>query len=575
MSVIALRLWGLIGGAGFWLTGNLAGLAQTPPGLPELGGTPRLPAEALPSEPLPPLPAPETLLPAIAAPETPADPSLEAGETIFFVKTIQVVGSTVFDEKTLNDLTAPYIGREITFSELLTLREALTQLYVDRGYVTSGAYIPPQTLKDNTVTLEVIEGSLEDIVVRGNQRLSQAYISSRIGLAAVSPLNVEDLLAGLQRLQLDPLIETVSADLQAGVQPGSSLLVIDLTEANTFALSVGAQNDRPVSIGGSQRQLGISKGNLLGLGDWASLAYTNTEGSNELDAYYTLPLSPNNDTLTLAGGFSNSRVVDSVFSVLDISSNSQYYQLSYRRPLIETPTQQLAMGLSLYHQANQTRIGLDDIGAFPLSAGADDKGKTRETALRFFQEWTQRDASQVLAVRSQFSLGLDWFNATTNDVGPDSRFFAWRGQGQWLKLLGQDTLFIVRGDVQLATDDLLPMEEFGLGGLYSVRGYQTDALLRDNGAVMSAEFRLPVARVPQIGGLLQVAPFLDVGVAWNHGDNLPGPNTLAGTGLGLLWQQGDRFSARLDWGIPLVDLPSRGDGWQANGLYFSIQYTPF
>jgi hemolysin activation/secretion protein len=68
---------------------------------------------------------------------------------------------------------------------------------------------------------------------------------------------------------------------------------------------------------------------------------------------------------------------------------------------------------------------------------------------------------------------------------------------------------------------------------------------------------------------------LDVVVAWNHGDNLPGPNTLAGTGLGLLWQQGDRFSARLDWGIPLVDLPSRGDGWQANGLYFSIQYTPF
>ena len=75
--------------------------------------------------------------------------------------------------------------------------------------------------------------------------------------------------------------------------------------------------------------------------------------------------------------------------------------------------------------------------------------------------------------------------------------------------------------------------------------------------------------------MLQITPFVDVGTVWNNDGSSPGPDTLVGAGFGLLWQQSDNFSARLDWGIPLVDLDTDDEGLQDSGIHFSIQYTPF
>lgn len=553
--------------AQMWAGGLLAQVSPLPPDT--------VPEPDLPDELLPPLPPPDELLSPDGDTPLPED-SLGEGEATFYVADIRVIGSTVFDANDLDPLLAPYRDRQVSFNELLQLRSSITDLYVEAGYLTSGALVPPQTVVDDIVTIQVIEGELEDITINGTRRLDAAYIRSRVGLAAQPPLNVDTLLAGLQRLQLDPLIETVSADLQAGVQPGTSLLVIDVVEADSFAVNTSLANSRSPNIGGTQVAIGVDEGNLFGIGDRITLDYKHTDGSDGVDFSYTLPVSPNNDTLRLAAGYSDSRVINSTFSVLDISSDSAYYELGFRHPLVETPTEAAALGLTLSHQSSQTRLGFDNIGPFPLSPGADDNGRTRISALRFFQEWTQRSQSHVLALRSQFNLGVDLLDATINDNAPDSRFFSWRGQGQWVKRLDRaNRLFFLRGDIQLATDDLLSQEEFSLGGGQSVRGYRQDALRRDNGALLSAELRWPVASVPELDGVLQVTPFVDMGTVWNYNGNNPGPDTLVSTGFGLLWQQGDNFSARVDWGIPLVDLDTDDNGLQDSGIHFSIQYTPF
>ncbi|MEM7061965.1 MAG: ShlB/FhaC/HecB family hemolysin secretion/activation protein [Cyanobacteria bacterium P01_B01_bin.77] len=544
-------------------------MAQTSPISPD---TP--PEPSLPEDLLPPLPPPEELLSPDESPVPEND--LGEGDATFYVANIQIVGSTIFEQADWTDLVEPYRDRQVSFNDLLQLRSEITQRYVDAGYLTSGALIPPQTVVDDTITIQVIEGELEDIIVNGTRRLDSAYIRSRVGLVAQPPLNVDELLAGLQRLQLDPLIDTVSADLQAGVRPGTSLLVIDVVEADSFAVNTGLANSRSPNIGGTQVTLGVEEGNLFGIGDRITLNYKHTEGSDGVDFSYTLPVSPNNDTLRLAAGYSDSRVINSAFSVLDISSDSAYYELGYRRPLVETPTQAAALGLTLSHQSSQTRLGLDDIGPFPLSPGADENGRTRISALRFSQEWTQRSQHHVLALRSQFNLGLDLLDATINDDAPDSRFFSWRGQGQWVKQLGKPgRLFFLRGDLQIAADDLLSQEEFSLGGGQSIRGYRQDALRRDSGALLSAELRWPIARVPEWDGILQITPFIDMGTVWNHNGNNPGTDTLVGTGFGLLWQQSDNLTARVDWGIPLVDLDTDDNGLQDSGIHFSIQYRPF
>ncbi|MBD2110061.1 ShlB/FhaC/HecB family hemolysin secretion/activation protein [Nodosilinea sp. FACHB-13] len=546
-------------------------LSQVPPGLPRLPNQP-IPETPLPDQPLPILPPPEELLP-LVEPQIP-ESRFDETEDSFFVRTIEITGSTVFSEADFADLVAPYINRQVSFSNLLDLRSAITERYVAAGYVTSGAIIPPQTLVDDTVTIQVIEGELEDIVVTGMNRLNPAYVRSRIGLVSTPPLNVDRLLTGLQRLQLDPLIETLSADLQAGSRPNTSVLVVNATEADSFVVDLSLDNYGSPNVGTGQRRLLLREGNLTGLGDRIALEYENTDGSNEVDVSYTLPVSPNNDALRFRAGYSNSRVIDADFDVLDISSDNFYYEFGYRHSLIETPTEELALGITLSHQRNQTFLGLDNIGPFPLSPGANSQGVSQVTALRFSQEWSQRSQSHVLAFRSQISLGLDLLNATVNETGPDSQFLAWRGQGQWLQRLGANTVLLLRGDAQLTTDDLLSQEEFSLGGALSVRGYRQDALLRDNGLLLSAELRSPIARVPELDGTLQLIPFLDAGVAWNANANLPtGPNALIGTGLGLLWQQGDNLSMRFDLGIPLVPLAEEKNGLQESGIYYSVRYT--
>lgn len=82
-------------------------------------------------------------------------------------------------------------------------------------------------------------------------------------------------------------------------------------------------------------------------------------------------------------------------------------------------------------------------------------------------------------------------------------------------------------------------------------------------------------RVPDWNAVLQIAPFVDVGSTWNAGREASDTNSLVSVGLGLVWQQSDRFTARLDYGIPLISVSSTERTWQENGIYFSVFYNPF
>jgi hemolysin activation/secretion protein len=529
-------------------------------------------------QPLPPLPPPEELLqPSPASPIAPPGTTPEDIPQTITVERFEVLGSTVFGADELAAVTAAFINRPITFRELFEARAAVTQLYVDRGYVTSGAYIPQQTLDQGVVQIQVIEGRLDEINVTGNQRLNPAYVRSRLGLAGAEPLNIDSLLQGLQLLQLDPLINTISAELGAGVQPGTSILNVAITEADAVSSELVLDNDRSPSVGSFRREAGFTHGNLTGLGDRLSISYANTEGSNSVNLSYTLPVSPSNATLNFGTGLSGSRVIEEPFDILNIESSSRYYELTYRQPIIQTPSEDFALSLTISRRESESEF-LGNFGPpipFP-SLGADAQGRTRISALRFTQEWTQRGAEQVLAVRSQFSFGLGAFGATISDTEPDSQFFSWRGQGQWIRLLAPETLLVVRADLQLTPDALLAQEQMGLGGLQTVRGYRQDQVLTDNGILASAEVRVPILRVSEVNGILHVIPFVDFGMGWNNGIQPdPDPNLLVSTGLGLQWQMQDNFFARLDWGIPLTQANSQVDSLQENGLHFSIRFNPF
>lgn len=491
------------------------------------------------------------------------------------VEDFEIVGSTVFSQEKLQQVVKSYRDRPISLSELFQARNEITKLYTNQGYVNSGAYIPPQELNQGTVKIAVLEGELEGINVSGTEHLSEQYISSRIENVAGKPVNVDSLLSALQLLRLDPLINNISAELSAGVRPGTSLLDIQIEEADVFNISTSFNNNRSPSVGSIQRSVGLNHGNLLGFGDQFNFNYTNTKGSDSFDLAYAVPLNSKNGILKAAYGNNSNDVIEDPFTPLDIESQSRYYELNLRQPLILKPNQEFAVGMSLSRTDSDTSL-LDT--NFPLSRGADENGETKISAIRLFQEYVNRDDKKVLAFRSQFSIGVDVLNPTINENQPDSTFFAWRGQSQWVRRLDEDFLLLLRGDVQFSGGSLVPLEQFRVGGVNSARGYRQDLILGDNGLFASAELRIPVLRFQKIDGLVQIAPFFDIGTVWNSDEveiNEISNSTLPSLGVGLNFSTGTNFNARLDWGIPLVDVETEGNSLQENGVYFSLDYNFF
>ncbi len=530
-------------------------------------------------QPQPPVPIPQPLPPPPLeeTPPTPPDSEIrpEIPGTIRVTK-FEFEGNTVFSDEKLNQKLANFINKPITFTELLQIENIVTEIYTEAGYINSGAFIPAsQTLSPEgaVVKIQIVEGGVEDIQITGTQRLQTSYVRNRIKRATSTPLNRKKLLQALQLLQLDPLIKNIFAQLSAGSRRDLSLLEVKIIEADPFRTEFFVDNGRNPSVGSVRRGVRINHGNLFGWGDQVSFNYTNTDGSDAFDLSYTVPLNARNGTLRIAGGITDTKIIESPFDRADITGDSFYLELGFRQPILQTPTREFALGFTLSRQESKTKLLGEE---FPLSAGADDDGKTKISALRFIQDYTQRSSRDILALRSQFSIGIDLFDATNNSSSPDSQFFAWRGQGQYVRRLAPDTLLVVRSDLQFADRKLVPLEQFGVGGFQSVRGYRQDSLLTDNGFLASAEVRIPVFRVKNIDGVLQVVPFVDFGIGWNSSDsNSSDTNTLVGLGMGLQWQMGNNFSARIDYGIPLTDVDDRDRTLQEEGIYFSVNYSPF
>ena len=560
-------------------------LAQTPE-LPPGSNLDNLPTTPLPTpqpeRPIKPLPPKQDLLEPL--PNQSSEESPPESEIEFEVKQFKLKGNTVLEPAELNQVFAEYRDRSLTFDALLELETKLTKLYTTKGYINSAVIIPSQNVNRGIVTLQAIEGSLEAINVNVDGRLQESYIRSRLARGAKSPLNIEELQEALHLLQLNPLVENLNAELSVGKSRDRWQLNVEVNQGDAFDPVLLVNNNRTPSVGSFQRGLEIKHNNVLGYADRFNFGFRNTNGSNDFDTSYSIPVNSLDGTVGLGYRFVDSDIIETEFDEFEIESQTDELTLNFRQPILlqsdGESTQEFALGLEFSRQTNEVTIADEP---FPLlSPGADRNGSTRISALRFFQDWTKRTSRDVLAARSQLSAGVDIFDATVNTGLPDSKFVAWRGQVQWLRQLKSvsDINLLLRSDIQLSSDDLVPLERFSLGGVESVRGYRQDALLGDGGLFASAEVRIPFYRWSNDQSnrqhKLSAIPFLDLGTTWSNSDGEDEEeDTLASLGVGLKLDLVDTLSARIDYGIPLVDISDDNDSLQEKGLYFSLQYFPF
>ncbi|ACK67411.1 Polypeptide-transport-associated domain protein ShlB-type [Rippkaea orientalis PCC 8801] len=564
---------------------NLEKLAST--GVSSLGEQPFAPTviarDPLSPSPPPPLPLspPESPPPlSVPSPSLPNEDNLINIPGTITVKKFDFAGNTVFSQEELAEVTAPFVDRPLTFAELLQARSAVTKYYVNNGYVTSGSYIPPQTIENGVVTIQIVEGSLEDINVNVEGKLNPNYIRDRLALAGETPLHLPTLLESLQLLQLSPLIDSISAELSASPRPGSNLLTVKVVTAQSFYPKLILDNGRNPQAGEIRRGFELSELNLTGIGDKIRTTYYNSDGSDDFEVTYQVPFTIYDSTVEFGFRHLSGEILEKPLDVLELNSDYQKYSLRFRQPIIKTPNQEFSIGLDLDHQKSKT-VYLDGL-AFP-GRGSDTDGRTHISTLRFSQEWVGRTEEQVLALRSQFDWGLEALGTTTpydinvNPATPEATYFLWRGQGQWVQVLAPDTLFVIRTDIQIADRPIVSLEQFSLGGLENVEGYRQNSLLTDNGVFAAMELRFPIFRLPRENLVLQLIPFATYGQGWNSGLSPDPPiNELASIGLGFQIQYNNIFSARIDWAHPLgKDIFLEGSSLQDQGINFTINISPW
>jgi hemolysin activation/secretion protein len=523
----------------------------------------------------PPTPPPGQILPEVPLVPPPSERHL--GEIRTYVRDIRVLGSTVFSDAELAQVTAPYRNRELTTEDLERLRLALTLLYVNNGYITSGAVIPDQDVTDQTVTVQIIEGVLSRIDVEGNEWFRSSYLRNRLARGAQRPLRIEPLQERIQLLQQDARIERINAELKPGDVRGESILNLRVKDANPFRAWLEFNNYQTPVVGAERGLATVAHQNLTGHGDIFSFTYGRSHGVNPLiDTSYTLPLNAYDTTFSAYYRKNAFLVVENPFRSLDLNVDSQVIGLSLRQPLIRTVTDEFTLSLIGEHLSLKTTSAFDVPGLPSLFIpGSSPTGVATVSALRTGQEYIHRTSSFVFAALSRFSVGLNVLGATINSGPlPDGQFFSWLGQAQAVKRLEDwgGIQLLGRVAMQLANDRLFPLEQMPVGGRFTVRGYRENTLVRDNGFAASFETRIPLLRFPSGEDRLQLAPFADVGHAWFAKGDTPDLQTLASVGAGLRWMilTQDRAYFEVYWGQQLNHVRGGEGNLQDHGIHLQL-----
>jgi hemolysin activation/secretion protein len=456
------------------------------------------------------------------------------------------------------------------------------------------------------IRFRIVEGRLKEVDLRGNFWYRSWWLRNQLRLAAGQPVNFNDLKTGLQLLRQNPTISRINAELKPGEQMGESILDVSVKDEQPFRFGFTVANTRPPSVGEGIGEIFLTDLNLTGHNDpldlhwglarWTKDGDVNYVGFDNVSGSYEFPVSPWDTTLAVHASKLNTSIVDETFAALGITSQTTQYGLTLRQPLYKTLSDTVIASLSADREHSETFL----LGEpFTLSPGANN-GTSDVFATRFALDWTNRSQVHVLALRSVFNLGLYGFGSTRADAAtegsavqglatevPDSKFFSWVGQGQYVRRIFdtpafheepdtvawntlRETTLVLRMNAQISDRPLLALEQFSIGGMQSVRGYRENQLLRDNGVFASAEVRVPIWLAKDKTPIVSLAPFFDVGDGWNAESIDKSYQTIYSAGIGLLVNATRRAQVTIYWGHPFVDFHEEKVSLQDYGLHFAV-----
>ena len=489
----------------------------------------------------------------------------EGGPTLQVDK-IAFEGNRVIASDDLLALARPFAGRRLSASDIEDLRNRVTRLYIDRGYINSGALIEEGAYRDGKLTFTIIEGRVEQFRVSGLERLHESYVRDRLSPRG-EVFNVNHLQERFQLLLGDPLFANVRAQVLPGSTPGQAIVDVALTRAQPYQFSVFANNHRSPSVGSEAGGASGWVRNLTGFGDVFDALYQVGRGGPAYGVGWSVPVSGHGTSIEARFDQGRSSLIEEPVRAIGIESEFKSLAVGISQPVVVGLQRRLVLGLSWAHRESTSTIGGVPFSFVPGEVD----GKTKLQVWRFFQDFQQRGERSALSARSTFSfgrnnIGQDQVPATT----PQREFRVWLGQFQYAhEVANNGARALLRGFVQATSDRLVPLERTAVGGAGTVRGYRENQLVRDKGYAMSAEFHYPALGPASAKRALDLIAFADHGAARNQDE---ATERLASVGVGI---QGHYrgFGAELYIARRLRDRAvNSGSNLQDKGIHVAIRY---
>lgn len=490
-------------------------------------------------KPATPLQAPE----AIGVPKAPAAPTAApaAGPQIT-VRSFALSGNTVFAGTELLPLLNGYLNRPLSIAQLYEAADVVAAFYQRHGYTLTSVTLPPQSVDNGAVRLQIVEGRVGQVQFEGRGYSAdslQAYAHETRAGDIYQSAHLED---DLQNLNALPGLAS-RAVLQPGKNFGTSDVIVK-SEFDPIDVIAEVDNYGRKDVGEYRYSLGATVNNLVGIADRLQLfgVHSNTGRLNYGYGAYGFALNHRGLRFNVDYGFAKFEVAPP-FEVTGINRNldagfEQAFVRSSRNTLLGT--------------AGYTHTSADaDLSGVPISKTKLDLGTF---GLTYAHRWSDGAVSQLLgSLHSNFREG-----SATRRNRERARLEL---DAQQLQPLFARFELLLHLDGVYSPDPLADTEQISIGGPTSIRGFPPSEVRGDRGYFVQATLRRafgigPVVFVPRGFVDTGLISRLQVPPGTPKRDSL----TSAGAGIDIVYRT---FSAKVDWSYPLDSKPvsdGRNDG---------------
>ncbi|MEX2481317.1 MAG: POTRA domain-containing protein, partial [Gammaproteobacteria bacterium] len=506
------------------------------------------------------------------APERPAEDPATAASTAapdddlprFDVWEYQIEGNSLVEGALIERAVYPHLGPDRTIDDVEAARSALEKVYREQGLGTVLVDIPEQDVVAGIVRLTVTEGAVGRLKVTGSRYFSLGRIRSQVpSLAEGSVPHLPAVQKELQRLNQASPDRTVTPVLRPGSTPGT--LEVELKVDDELPLHAKVElNDRFTQNTERLRlNAEVRYGNLWQREHAISAAYQvapeNRDNVEVFSSTYSFRLPDSDKVVTLYGVKTSSDVA--AIGTLGVVGDGIIAGLRATLPL---------PALGAFYQSLTLGGDYKDFGESIDLLGAD----TLNTPINY-HVWNALYSGVYLGddADTEVSIGL---TVALRGLGNNTREFQdkrFRAKPNFafltaafshLRPLPLGAQIYAALDGQVADSPLISNEQFGVGGVQSIRGYLESQQFFDDGLRASLELRSPDfgQRLWSPLSSARLHGFVE-GASGRIQDALPGQPataTLWSAGLGFRLAAFDDFQAEFDWAVPFKASGTVDDG---------------